>query len=55
MTKKPTFLQRCKAKAESNPRMARLLEQRSNLVRLNTKVCVVEALQQVESYMREEL
>ena len=53
--KKPTFLQQCKAAAENSPRMARLLEMRSSLVRLNTKVPVVEALQQVEVYMREEL
>ena len=52
--KKPTFLQQCKAAAENSPRMARLLEMRSDLVRLNTKVCVVGALRQVESYMREE-
>ena len=52
---KSTFLQQCKATAETNPEMARLMKMRSDLVRLNTKVCVIEALQQVESLMRDEL
>ena len=55
MSKKPTFLQRCKAAAESNAHMADLLEHRALLLRANRIVCVIEHIHTVEARMREEL
>ena len=56
MSKKPTFLQRCKAAAESNADMADLLERRLALVRLSRDVDgLSRSIQMIEARMREEL